>query len=89
MARGSAEKAEVEKKIYEMFPGAFSDGKAIRVPIGEVEIKIALSCAKDVLGGAAAQGDAVQSAGPVVSGGSEPDAKEIAQAKNLLKSLGL
>ena len=88
MARGSAEKAEIEKKIYEMFPGAFSDGKAIRVPIGEVEIKIALSCAKDVLGSAAAQGDAAQS-GPVISGGTEPDAKEIAQAKNLLKSLGL
>lgn len=56
MAKGQVEKKIVYDKIMEVFEGAFSpDGKVIRVPIsgedGIVEIKVALTAAKDVLGG--------------------------------------
>ena len=54
MARGQNEKKIVFDKILEQFEGAFSpDGKIIRIPIngedGVVEIKVALTAAKDVL----------------------------------------
>lgn len=54
MARGQNEKKIVFDKILEQFEGAFSpDGKVIRIPIsgedGVVEIKVALTAAKDVL----------------------------------------
>lgn len=53
MAKGSEAKQIVAKKILETFPEAFlyNDGKEIRVPIIEqgieVQIKIALTCAKE------------------------------------------
>ena len=54
--KGQNEKKIVFDKIMEIFDGAFSpDDKVIRIPIngedGIVEIKVALTAAKDVLGG--------------------------------------
>ena len=46
-AKGTDEKLQITKKILEVFPGSFEYGKEIRVPIGDVQIKIALTCAKD------------------------------------------
>ena len=46
-ARGAEEKQIVIDKILEIFPDAFVYGKDIRVPVGEVQIKIGLTCAKD------------------------------------------
>ena len=46
-ARGAEEKQIVINKILEIFPDAFVYGKDIRVPVGEVQIKIGLTCAKD------------------------------------------
>lgn len=53
MAKGQESKAIVMKKLMEVFDNAFlyNDGKELRVPMiengEEVQIKIALTCAKD------------------------------------------
>lgn len=52
MAKGAESKAKVIETILKTFPNAFTynDGKEIRIPMmengEEVEIKVALSCAK-------------------------------------------
>ena len=46
-ARVAEEKQIVIDKILEIFPDAFVYGKDIRVPVGEVQIKIGFTCAKD------------------------------------------
>lgn len=57
-ARGSVAKEKLTKQILEMFSGSFMDDKVIRVPMDDggeiVEIKLALTCAKDILGGGVA-----------------------------------
>lgn len=55
-AKGTKEKEIITKKIFEMFPGSFMDGKIIRIPMvtddnEAVEIKVSLTCAKNILGG--------------------------------------
>lgn len=69
MAKGQVSKAQITNKLLEIFDGAFlyNDGKEIRIPMiedgNEVQIKVALTCAKDnvipgadnALPGAAAQ----------------------------------
>ena len=56
MARGAQAKAELTEKILEIFPDSFIDEKTIRIPWTEngeqLELKITLTCAKDVIGGA-------------------------------------
>lgn len=49
MARGSDEKAKVTSDILAAFPGSFlyNGGKEIRIPIGDVQIKVTLTCAKE------------------------------------------
>ena len=47
MARGAEEKIQIQNQILETFNGAFVYGKEIRVPVGDVQIKIVLTCAKD------------------------------------------
>ena len=47
MARGQEEKLIVINKIKEVFPEAFEYDKTIRIPIGDVQIKVALTAAKD------------------------------------------
>lgn len=54
-ARGSIVKAEILEKMKEIFPSMFTpDGKEWRIPMKEngenIEIKIALTAAKDILG---------------------------------------
>lgn len=54
-ARGTQAKAEILAKLQEIYPNAFLVDKVLRVPMVEdgqtVEIKIALTAAKDVIGG--------------------------------------
>ena len=47
--RGATEKEIITNKILETFEGSFvyNCGKEIRIPIGEVQIKVALTCAKE------------------------------------------
>ena len=55
MAKGSSSKEYIFNKILEVFPGAFMvDAKTARIPLVEdgepIEIKVALTAAKDILG---------------------------------------
>ena len=57
MAKGSQSKTLIGTALLQIFPGAFidSDGKTVRIPTtveGEpLEIKITMTCAKDIIGG--------------------------------------
>ena len=58
MAKGAISKDKVKDKILEVFEGSFINDKEIRIPFVEngeqIEIKVALTCAKDVIGGGVA-----------------------------------
>ncbi len=49
--RGAEEKQIVFNKILETFKGSFVNDKEIRIPMNDVEIKIVITCAKEVIGG--------------------------------------
>ena len=105
MARGQEEKLIVINKIKEVFPEAFEYDKVIRIPIGDVQIKVALTAAKDnvepggdaaVPGVKATKATIVEGAEPVfkdvsgyVSTVIEPSAEELNAVSNLMESLGL
>ena len=101
MAKGAEEKQIVINKIKEVFPEAFEYDKVIRIPIGDVQIKVALTCAKDNVepgGDAAVPGvkatkvAIAEGAEPVfedVSATVEPSAEELNAVSNLMTQLGL
>ena len=100
-SRGAEEKQIVINKIKEVFPEAFEYDKTIRIPIGDVQIKVALTCAKDnvepggdtaVPGVKATKVTITEGAEPVfedVSAAVEPSAEELNAVSNLMESLGL
>ena len=101
MARGQEEKLIVINKIKEVFPEAFEYDKTIRIPIGDVQIKVALTAAKDnvepggdttVPGIKATKVTIAEGAEPVfedVSATVEPSEEELNAVSNLMESLGL
>ena len=101
MARGQEEKLIVINKIKEVFPEAFEYDKTIRIPIGDVQIKVALTAAKDsvepggdvaVPGVKATKVTIAEGAEPVfedVSATIEPSQSELDAVSNLMISLGL
>ena len=101
MARGQEEKLIVINKIKEVFPEAFEYDKAIRIPIGDVQIKVALTAAKDNVepgGDAAVPGvkatkvTIAEGAEPVfedVAAAVEPSEEELNEVSNLMTQLGL
>ena len=101
MARGQEEKLIVINKIKEVFPEAFEYDKAIRIPIGDVQIKVALTAAKDNVepgGDAAVPGikatkvTIAEGAEPVFEEASaivKPSEEELNAVSNLMTSLGL
>ena len=101
MARGQEEKLIVINKIKEVFPEAFEYDKTIRIPIGDVQIKVALTAAKDnvepggdtaVPGIKATKVTIAKGAEPVfedVSAAVEPSEEELNAVSNLMESLGL
>ena len=101
MARGQEEKLIVINKIKEVFPEAFEYDKVIRIPIGDVQIKVALTCAKDNVepgGDTAVPGvketkvTIAEGAEPVfedVSATIEPSQSELDAVSNLMSQLGL
>ena len=101
MARGAEEKQIIIDKIKEVFPEAFEYDKTIRIPIGDVQIKVALTCAKDnvepggdtaVPGIKATKVTIAEGAEPVfedVSATVEPSEEELNAVSNLMESLGL
>lgn len=101
MARGQEEKLIVINKIKEVFPEAFEYDKTIRIPIGDIQIKVALTAAKDnvepggdtaVPGVKATKVTIAEGAEPVfedVSAAVEPSAEELNTVSSLMESLGL
>ena len=102
MARGQEEKLIVINKIKEVFPEAFEYDKTIRIPIGDIQIKVSLTAAKDNVepgGDAAVPGTKAtkvvalaNGAEPVFEEASaivEPSAEELNTVSNLMESLGL
>lgn len=92
MAKGQESKEKIKQVLQEIFPAMFSpDGKELRIPVIEngetVEIKVALTCAKENLGGE----------GAVVAAKSDPTTveqltvteEEKEQIKQLMERLGL
>lgn len=87
-ARGTEEKDFVIKELEKVFPNMFFDGKAYRIPVNEVEIKVTLACAKDVLGGSInSTPTETKTSAPISS--EAPTELEKKQVKDLLNSLGL
>lgn len=94
MAKGSESKQIIINKIMEMFPGAFIYGKELRIPLQEngeqIEIKVALTCAKTNVGG---DGATVTSEGQsnvaVDTASAAPTEEEKANIANLMERLGL
>ena len=101
MARGQEEKLIVINKIKEVFPEAFEYDKTIRIPIGDIQIKVALTAAKDnvepgedvaVPGVKATKVTIAEGAEPVfedVSKTIEPSQSELDAVNNLMSQLGL
>ena len=100
-SRGAEEKQIVIDKIKEVFPEAFEYDKTIRIPIGDIQIKVALTAAKDnvepggdmtVPGIKATKVTIAEGAEPVfedVSATVEPSEEELNAVSNLMESLGL
>ena len=101
MARGREEKLVVINEMKEVFPEAFEYDKTIRIPIGDVQIKVTLTAAKDnvepggdvaVPGAKATKVTITKGAEPVfedVSAAVEPSEEELNAVSNLMESLGL
>ena len=101
MARGQEEKLIVINKIKEVFPEAFEYDKTIRIPIGDVQIKVTLTAAKDnvepggdvaVPGVKATKVTIAEGAEPVFEDASktiEPSQSELDAVNNLMSQLGL
>ena len=97
MAKGSFAKTQITQKILDTFEGAFigPDGKELRIPFVEdgiqVEIKVALTCAKENIGGGAANSQPVvakndaQGSVPV----SAPTQEELDNVKSIMEKLNL
>ena len=100
-ARGQEEKQKVLDKIKEVFPEAFEYDKTIRIPVGDVQIKVALTAAKDnvepggdvaVPGVKATKVTIAEGSEPVfedVSKTIEPSQSELDAVNNLMSQLGL
>lgn len=93
MAKGALSKTLIGTAILQVFPGSFidSDQKTIRIPTsveGEpLEIKITMTCAKDIVGGGQASSETViKQATPQ---NTEMTDDEIKEVKELVKRLGL
>ena len=100
MAKGAQAKEEVMRKILETFPNAFQYEKELRIPMlengEEVQIKVALTCAKvnvNAGGDTAMPGDfPAPASAPVTPQPTEPiapTADEKARVAELFAKLGL
>jgi len=90
MARGQEEKQIITDKILSMFDGAIVYDKTIRIPINDVEIKIALTCAKDnICGGPDLSSQTQSESNTSAPALQEPTEEEINNVKNLLSKLDI
>lgn len=89
-ARGAEEKQIIIDKILQTFENSFIDGKEVRVPINDVQIKLSFVCAKENIGGdnvtsISAFGDT--SVTPTETVVTEPTDEEKERVKTLLEKL--
>lgn len=94
MARGAEEKQQVSKIILETFKGSFLDGKVIRIPVNDVQIKVQLTAAKDIIDPDGNEPDLdFSQAAPAskvdVEVLKEPTKEELEKTKNFMETLGL
>ena len=102
MAKGAEEKQIVIDKIKEVFPEAFEYDKTIRIPVGDIQIKVALTAAKDNVepgGDTAVPGIKATKVVAIANGAEpvfeeasaivEPSAEELNTVSNLMTQLGL
>lgn len=103
MAKGAVAKEQIFAKMLEVFEGSFiyNGGKELRIPWDEngteVQIKVALTCAKDMVSAsgesakpaAAASESAPASAFPAPKKIVEPTEEEKQNVADLLSALGL
>lgn len=97
MARGQEEKLIVINKIKEVFPEAFEYDKVIRIPIGDVQIKVALTAAKDnvepggdvAVPGVKATKVAITEGAEPVFEAAAPSQEELDAVNNLMAQLNL
>ncbi len=101
MARGAVAKEQIFKKMLEVFDGSFmyNSGKELRIPWDEngtlVQIKVALTCAKDnvsvgeEMSAAVAKEEAPVSNFPAPKKKVEVTEEEKQNVEDLLKALGL
>ena len=97
MAKGADSKEKVKQKILEIFEGSFVNDKEIRIPMVEngesLEIKVTLTCAKDVIGGgnseASVPAEATASAFPTPAAPAKVEVtdEEKQRLKNLLAQM--
>lgn len=93
MIKGAESKELIYKKLMEVFPNAFmADAKTMRIPMKEngevVEIKVALTAAKDILGGDAPTETLSTPAAPAPTL-TEPSEQEKQNVVSLLERLGM
>lgn len=95
MAKGSIAKENLFNKLMEVFPNAFWEekGKILRVPMDDggvgVEIKVALTCAKDIIGGGDVDVASPSSTTPVssvIDATPAPTQEEVQDLKNLFSN---
>ena len=90
MAKGQVAKQEIIKKLLSTFEGSFlyNGNKEIRIPMIEngetVEIKVALTCAKENVGGNLDQSSVAQTGVPALVTDEEKE-----QVKSLIEELNL
>ncbi len=100
MAKGAESKQIITQKILDTFDGAFvwNDGKEIRIPIVEngepIEIKIALTCAKENVGGGSPVAPQVSSGRIDFSDAppqnvTAPTDEELETVRNFMNALGI
>ena len=92
MAKGTTSKTLIGTALLQIFPGAFidSDQKTVRIPTnceGEpLEIKITMTCAKDIVGG---QASSVTSSNQPSPQNKEMTEAEVQEVRDLIARLGL
>lgn len=84
-AKGSEEKNIITSKLMEIFPNAFEHEKVLRIPINGVEIKVALTCAKDNILAADVVATENNEAAPASL---EPTQEELQEVDRILGRLG-
>lgn len=93
MAKGVRSKTLIGTALLQIFPGSFidADQKTVRIPTNcegeQLEIKISMTCAKDIVGGIA--NFAVAANAPIQPQNKEMTPEEIEEVRAIIERLGL